>query len=79
MAHGCPVIAYGVGGATESVVDGQTGVWFERQTADCVAEAMERCARISFDPAVMHRHAERFSRPRFLRELRAALLSALDA
>ena len=32
IAHGCPVIAYGVGGATETVVDGLSGVWFEEQT-----------------------------------------------
>ena len=77
IAHGCPVIAYGVGGATESVVDGQTGVWFERQSVECVVDAMQRGARTSFDPVAMHRHAERFGKPRFLREMRAALADVL--
>ncbi len=34
MISGTPVIAYGVGGATETVVDGKTGVYFSPQTAD---------------------------------------------
>ena len=37
MAHGCPVIAFGVGGATETVVPGETGLLFDEQTADCAA------------------------------------------
>ncbi len=77
MAHGCPVIAYGVGGATESVVDGQTGVWFEEQTIDCLASAIERAEAITFDPVAMHAHTQRFSHARFLREMRALLVSAL--
>ena len=78
MAHGCPVIAYGVGGATESVVDGQTGVWFDQQTIDCLASAIERAEAITFDPIAMHAHTQRFSHARFLREMRDVLQSALE-
>ncbi len=78
MAHGCPVIAYGVGGATESVVDGQTGVWFEEQTVDCLVAAIECADGIAFDPAAMHAHTQRFSRTRFLREMREVLQAVLD-
>ena len=77
MSHGCPVIAYGVGGATESVIDGQTGVWFEQQTAECLVAAIERAEGMAFDPVAMHTHAQRFSRVRFLREMRAVLMSVL--
>ena len=77
MAHGCPVIAYGVGGATESVIDGQTGVWFNEQTVDCLAAAIERADAITFDPITMHAHTQRFSHARFLREMRAVLVSVL--
>jgi hypothetical protein len=41
MAHGCPVIAYGVGGAAETVVSGETGVLFEPQTVDALARAAD--------------------------------------
>jgi glycosyltransferase involved in cell wall biosynthesis len=77
MAHGCPVIAYGVGGATETIVDGRTGVLFTPQTAGALADAMQRAATLSFDPQAMHAHAQQFSRPRFLRELHAALANLL--
>lgn len=77
MAHGCPVIAYGVGGATESVVDGQTGVLFSAQTVECLIAAIRLCAQIAFDPQTMHRHALRFDKPRFLREMRAVLTGVL--
>ena len=79
MAHGCPVIAYGVGGATESVVDGQTGVWFAEQTVDCLAAAIERAESTTFDPAAMLAHVQQFSRQRFLREMREVLVVTLQA
>ena len=75
--HGCPVIAYGVGGATESVVDGKTGVWFEEQTVDCLAAAIERAEGIAFGPIAMHAYTQRFSHARFLREMREVLTSVL--
>lgn len=78
MAHGCPVIAYGVGGATESVLDGQTGVWFEHQTVDCLADAIQRAEATTFDPPAMHAHTQQFSRTRFLREMRRVFVSALE-
>jgi glycosyltransferase involved in cell wall biosynthesis len=77
MAHGCPVVAYGVGGATETVIDGQTGVLFERPAADELVGAIRRRESTAFDPQLMHAHAQRFSKPRFLREMRAVLASAV--
>lgn len=77
MAHGCPVVAYGVGGATESVVDGVTGVWFGEQSVECLIAAVQRCERTAFDPLRMHAHAQRFSRQRFLTEMGRLLLAAL--
>lgn len=73
MAHGCPVICYGVGGATESIVDGVCGAWFAEQTVDCLIAAIERCERTTFDPAVMHARSERFGYARFYAEMRAVL------
>ena len=77
IAHGCPVVAYGVGGATETVLDGQTGVLFEPQTAEALAAAIERCDNTAFEPGDMLRHAMHFSKPRFLGEMRALLQSVL--
>ncbi len=78
MAHGCPVIAFGVGGATETVADGHTGVWFERQSVDCVVAAMRRCETLTFDPAALHAHTQQFSRRRFLERMRSLLAETLE-
>ncbi len=79
MAYGCPVVAYGVGGATETVLPDETGVLFAEQTVECLGEAVERCASMQFDPQAMHRHAARFGRPRFLAEMRDILAFAQRA
>ncbi|WP_194273763.1 MULTISPECIES: glycosyltransferase [Rhizobium] len=50
MASGRPVIAYGRGGATETVVAGKTGVFFNSQTVDSLIEAIERFRRSDFNP-----------------------------
>ena len=73
MAHGCPVVAYGVGGATETVSDGVTGVLFGEQHADALIEAMRRVESTAFDPVAMHAAMQRFSRRRFLEEMRGLL------
>jgi glycosyltransferase involved in cell wall biosynthesis len=80
MACGAPVIAYGRGGATETVLPpgaGQepTGLWFAEQTADCLAAALEEFERMvgDFSPAVARRQALRFNQQRFRDELFAYL------
>ncbi|RMF76296.1 MAG: glycosyltransferase family 4 protein [Planctomycetota bacterium] len=73
QAHGCPVIAYGVGGARETVVDGTTGVLFKPQTVDALIAAMERADRLTFDPLALWEHCRRFRPERFDAEFRAVL------
>ncbi len=38
---GCPVITYGKGGATETVLDGKTGIFFDSQTEKSLSSALE--------------------------------------
>lgn len=72
QACGTPVIAYGRGGVTETVMDGETGILFHEQTADSLIDAVKKFQRTAsaFDPAAMRRNAERFSKDRFKTELR---------
>jgi glycosyltransferase involved in cell wall biosynthesis len=42
QAAGCPVIAFGEGGALETVVEGKTGVFFNEPTADSLCAAIEK-------------------------------------
>lgn len=51
QAVGTPVVAYGAGGALETVLDGETGVLFQEQTVESLVDAVERLARLDFDPA----------------------------
>lgn len=75
QACGTPVIAYGVGGATETVRDVRqrsepTGLLFPHQTAASLAEAVEDFERLSgrISPDACRQWAETFSEARFKHE-----------
>ncbi|HYZ17528.1 MAG TPA: glycosyltransferase [Candidatus Acidoferrum sp.] len=70
MACGRPVIAYGAGGALETVVDGVTGVFAAEQTVHAFAAAIARLEELQFDPQRIRAHAERFSQERFVETMR---------
>lgn len=60
QACGTPVVAYGRGGALETVIDGQTGIFFQQQTKEALAEAVEKSMRIKYDRQVLRTNALRF-------------------
>ncbi|RGP41262.1 hypothetical protein BPTFM16_01558 [Altererythrobacter insulae] len=70
MASGRPVIAYGKGGALDSVIDNETGLFFSQQTADSLVDAVERMEGFltEFDPDHAIDHAENFSPEQFDRK-----------
>ncbi|MEX2446057.1 MAG: glycosyltransferase, partial [Dehalococcoidia bacterium] len=70
QAAGRPVVAYGRGAATETVVDGSTGILFDEQTVESLTRAMLRLESTSFDPRVCRRNAERFSADEFRTRIR---------
>ncbi|WP_419828358.1 glycosyltransferase family 4 protein [Methylobacterium sp.] len=67
QACGTPVIAYGRGGAQETVVDGVTGLHFHEQTTDAIIDAVQRFEIVEdrFDRQTIREHAERFSTQSF--------------
>lgn len=71
-AQGCgaPVVALDVGGARDTVVQGETGLRVARQDPALFAEAIRDLVTTPPDPAVCRRNAEGFSAQRFQRELR---------
>lgn len=71
QAAGTPVIAFAKGGALETVLDGQTGIFFEKQTIDCLISAIGRFERLSFDPLLLRNHAHAFSKERFQEQFRS--------
>ena len=66
MACGKPVVAFGRGGATETVVDGMTGLFFGEQTADALCEAVGRAEKVNWDSAAIRSRALAFGVPQFL-------------
>jgi len=80
QACGTPVIAYGQGGALETVQDGVTGLFFEEQSVASIQKAVEQFERNadSFDPERIHKHAQTFSVERFHREFDRFMADAID-
>jgi glycosyltransferase involved in cell wall biosynthesis len=86
MAAGRPVIAFGEGGARETVVppgEGEppTGLFFARQTADDLVDAIRRFegSAQQFEPKALRRRAEAFDRPLFRERIHAYLRARVEA
>lgn len=77
QACGCPVIAYRCGGATETVIDGLSGLFFDRQDAAALAEAITMGADAAWQPEAIRAHAETFSTDRFIAGLSQSILNCL--
>ncbi|NDJ63292.1 MAG: glycosyltransferase family 4 protein [Chloroflexi bacterium] len=71
QAAGRPVIAYGAGGALDTVIPGQTGVHFTEQTVERLAAALDDFDPAAYDPAVIRAHALQFDTAVFQRQIRA--------
>jgi glycosyltransferase involved in cell wall biosynthesis len=69
QASGRPVIAYGAGGALETVLPGVTGEFFTEQTAGALSEVVSRFDSRAYDPAQIRRHAEQFDTEVFKRRI----------
>ncbi len=61
QGFGKPVIAYSQGGALETIIDGQTGIFFENQTQKSLEQAINKFKRKKFDPSDCIKQARRFS------------------
>lgn len=73
MAAGRPVIAYGKGGALDTVIDGKTGVLFAEQTVDSLINAIEKLEATNFDSNEIIEHAEKFGPDQFKRKIKEIL------
>jgi len=74
MACGRPVIAYGKGGVTETVIDGVTGVLFPEQSPQCLIDAIKNFDDQKFDSKKIRQQAEKFS----IEVFRKSYIEAID-
>ena len=73
QAAGCPVIAYGKGGAVEIIQDGETGLLFQNQTSCSLSEAVLRFQTMEINSKAAQKNAARFSSKRFREEFLATM------
>jgi glycosyltransferase involved in cell wall biosynthesis len=78
MASGRPVIAYGRGGATESVIPYVSGLLFPEQSVDAIIAAVHQFGSIAFDSERIVAHAQKFSRQRFISQMTAEIEQLLS-
>ena len=78
MACGTPVIAYGVGGIRDSVIENETGVFFTEQTPDSLNTAIETFESRYFDTIAISKHAKKFSKEIFQNRFKAFICAKLD-
>jgi glycosyltransferase involved in cell wall biosynthesis len=68
-----PVIAYGAGGALETVVSGKTGVFFPEQTVDSLNQAIQEAENRTFQPKDFQKSVNRFTEEKFINQIRSAV------
>lgn len=65
QACGTPVIAYGKGGVLDSVLEGETGVFYKAQNISDLIKAVNEFEQREFDPFIVRQNAEKFSVDKF--------------
>ena len=75
MACGKPVLAYGKGGLTETVISGKTGEFFFEPNVESMEDGLARLLANErfYRPRAIRRHALQFSRDEFERKMRNAV------
>lgn len=78
MASGRPVVAYGVGGALETVIEGKTGLFFREQTADSLAAALHSIRELPVSPSGLQAYAKTFDVSVFEDKMRSFVETAVE-
>lgn len=81
MSCGVPVLAYGKGGARETVLDGKTGLFYDDHTPEGLAACIQRFESegVTWTPKQLHDHAAGFSQEVFRQNMTAFLEEKLAA
>lgn len=73
LATGCPVVAFGEGGALDYVEDGKNGLLFKKQTVKSLEDAIKRLEKMKFDQSKVSASAKKFAADRFEKEIRKVI------
>jgi len=70
QAAGCPVVAFRAGGALDTVVEGKTGVFFDKQTVKSLISAVRVFEKKKFEKSDLVENAKRFSKEKFITDFK---------
>lgn len=70
MMLGTPVIAHHSGGVLETVEEGKTGIFFNDLNHQSINAAITKFEKIKWDEKAIKKHAEKFSKERFIKEIK---------
>ncbi len=73
MACGTPTIALRAGGPLETIVEGETGMFFDEPTTESLAGILRAFKREQFDPEACRGQARKFSRKHFAEKIQQAV------
>jgi glycosyltransferase involved in cell wall biosynthesis len=79
QSFGVPVIAYRKGGALDTVIDGKTGIFFNKQNKASLMSAIAKFDTISFNSGYLITNAKNFSKENFKRRLQRSLVRAVGS
>lgn len=72
--YGVPVIAFGKGGALDTVINGKTGILFDRQNVNSLMQAVKKFAKMRFSERILINNAKRNSFQVFKKGLQRSLV-----
>jgi glycosyltransferase involved in cell wall biosynthesis len=78
QACGTPVLAYGAGGALETVIPGKTGEFFNSQDTESLIELLKRFDPAKYDALAIRAHAQGYDKKIFQAKIRAYVTEKLQ-
>lgn len=78
MMAGTPVIAHNSGGPKETITSGKTGLFFDSFTVESLNSAIKKFEKIKFNHSAIARHAQKFGKARFEKEIKEFVISKVN-
>lgn len=78
IAHGVPVIAYKSGGVSETIVDGKTGLLFNKHSIEDLQRAIAKFEGMKFSSSACKNQAKQFSEKIFIKNLLNLIRENID-
>jgi glycosyltransferase involved in cell wall biosynthesis len=78
QACGKPVVALRAGGALDTVIENETGLFFDKPTAQLLISVLKKFSHLVFDPAKCRKNAEKYSNENFQKQIKKYVYSSYE-